>query len=93
MRVLILTRPDEDFIPFELGLLRAGAVPVLVDPGRALAEFAQCVREASVTALAAPAGLHALSLAFPSVFGGVRRRIVTAGRFPGGHSSARCPAN
>lgn len=82
-RVLVLARPDRHFAPFVLGLLRAGGSVVMVDPGRPLAEFLDCVAQAAPSALLAPPLLHALSPLFPRALGRVRLRFCAGGTYPG----------
>jgi acyl-CoA synthetase (AMP-forming)/AMP-acid ligase II len=82
-RVLILAQPDEHFVPFVLGLIRAGGVVVMVDPGRPMDEFLNCIAETEPAVLLAAPVVHAAAYLFPRAFGKVTRRIVTAGRFPG----------
>jgi olefin beta-lactone synthetase len=82
-RVILLARPDERFVPLMLGLIRAGGVVVLVDPGRAPAEFLECVTLVRPAGLVAPAGIQAASLLFPRAFGALRLRVCSSGRFPG----------
>ena len=80
-RVLILARPDEHFIPFLFGLLRAGGVAVFIDPGRPLKELLNCVREAQPSVLLAPPLLQAASALLPGL--PIRLRIVPSAGFPG----------
>ena len=91
-RLLVLTQPDETFVPLVLGLLRAGGVVVMVDPGRPVGEFLKCVAEARPTALLAKPVVHAFTRLFPHVFGQITLRITVGGRFPGALEMARLPA-
>ncbi len=82
-RVLILARPDEQFIPFLFAVLRIGGVVVFIDPGRPLGELFGCVRAAQPTVLFAPPLLQAAAAFLP-----LHLRIVPSGRFPGAVSLA-----
>ena len=90
-RVLILAQPDEHFAPFVLGLLRAGGVVAMVDPGRPLGEMMDCIAQLGPTGLLASPLVQALSLGFPKAFGKVKWRISARGRFPGAVEMARLP--
>ncbi|MCA9603169.1 MAG: AMP-binding protein, partial [Myxococcales bacterium] len=46
VKVAMLVPPTEDFFALAFGLLKAGAVPVLVDPGIGLAHLKACLGEA-----------------------------------------------
>ena len=49
-RVGLLVPPDRDFVVLAVGLLRAGVVPVLVDPGIGRRAMGDCLREADPAA-------------------------------------------
>ncbi len=46
VRTVLMVRPGLDFIALFFALFKAGAVPVLVDPGMGLKAVEQCLREA-----------------------------------------------
>lgn len=46
-RAVLLVPPGRDFFPLVFGLLRAGAVPVVVDPGMGLAKARRCLLESA----------------------------------------------
>jgi acyl-CoA synthetase (AMP-forming)/AMP-acid ligase II len=49
-RAVLLVPPGEDFFALSLALLKAGAVPVLVDPGVGAARLGRCLAEAEPAA-------------------------------------------
>lgn len=51
MRTAVMVPPDGNFFPLMLGLLKMGAVPVMVDPGIGLRRLGRCLSEAEPEAL------------------------------------------
>ncbi len=78
-RVLMMLRPNVDFIAVAFALLKIGAVPILIDPGMGRRSFLQCVAETEPTAMIGIPLAHALSRIFPQAFKTISRRV-TAGR-------------
>ncbi len=78
-RVLMLLRPNIDFIAVVFALLKIGAVPILIDPGMGMKSFRQCVSETEATAMIGiPIG-HVLRIVFRNSFKTIKT-FVTAGR-------------
>ena len=86
-RVLLLVPFGIDFITLVFGLFKAGAIPVLIDPGLGRKNFLHCVKEARPQAMIAVPKAHALRKFFPKPFRSVRT-CITVGRrwFWGGES-------
>ncbi len=78
-RVLVMLRPGIELIAVIFALLKAGAVPVLIDPGMGRKAFLQCVRETEPTSMIGIPLAHVLSRLFPAAFRSVRRRATHAG--------------
>lgn len=77
-RVLVLVRAGIDLIGLTYALFKAGAVPVLIDPGMGRAAFLGCVEQLAPTAFVGiPLG-HVIRLLFPKSFRSVKT-VVTAG--------------
>ena len=78
-RVLMMLRPNIDFIAVTFALLKIGAVPILIDPGMGRTAFLQCVAETEPVAMIGIPLAHVLSRLFPKPFRTIHRRV-TAGR-------------
>ncbi len=77
-RTLVLVRAGIDLIGLTYALFKAGAVPVLIDPGMGRNQFLRCVEDLAPTAFVGiPIG-HAIRLLFPKAFRSVTT-WVTAG--------------
>lgn len=80
-RVLLMVRPGSDLIRCCFALFKAGAVPVVIDPGMGLKHFLSSVRRTRPEALLGiPLG-HWISRAFPGTFRSVRQRVSVGSRF------------
>ncbi|MCA9797583.1 MAG: AMP-binding protein, partial [Candidatus Eremiobacteraeota bacterium] len=78
-RVLMMLRPNIDFIAVIFALMKMGAVPVIIDPGMGRKAFLQCVAETEPAAMIGiPLG-HVLRTIFPKAFKTITH-FVTAGR-------------
>lgn len=74
-RVLLLVTPGLSLIAVCFALFKAGAVPVVIDPGMGLRGFLRCVRHTAPSALVAiPRGIL-VSRVFRRAFAGVRSRV------------------
>jgi acyl-CoA synthetase (AMP-forming)/AMP-acid ligase II len=82
-RVALMVPPSLDFFALTFGLFRAGAVPVLIDPGLGLKRIKTCLREAAPQAFVGIPKAHLARW----LFGWQRRRwqtlIRVGGHFPG----------
>ena len=85
VRTALMVPPGGDFFGLAFGLLRAGAVPVLIDPGIGLARLRTCLAEVSPAGFIGVPRAHAARLALrwcPHA-----RLLVSAGRpVPGARS-------
>lgn len=78
VRVLVLVRAGIDLIGLTYALFKAGAVPVLIDPGMGRKAFLGCVEQLAPAAfIGIPLG-HVIRLLFPASFRSVKT-VVTAG--------------
>ena len=90
VRTVLMVPPGLDLFPLAFGLFRAGAVPVLVDPGIGLKHLKACLGNAEPEAFIGVPKAHAaraiLGWARPTV-----RTKITVGRrlFWGGHTLAQ----
>jgi len=78
-RAVLAVRPGIDFVVCVFALFRAGAVPVVIDPGMGKASLLQCIAQAQPDALIGIPLAHALSLRHRKAFGSIKQRV-TVGR-------------
>lgn len=86
-KTVLMLRPGPELFTVLFGLLKAGAVPVVVDPGMGVRRMLHCYRTAGADAFVGIPGAHAVRVFNRRAFRGVRT-VVTAGRrwFWGGHT-------
>lgn len=89
-RVCLFVRPDADLIACTYGLLRAGLVPVLIDPGMGRRALLSCVEKVRPDALIGVPRAHTAARLFRKSFVSVRLRVVVGGR---AHGAARTLAS
>lgn len=82
-RVCLFVRPSADLIACTYGLLRAGLVPVLIDPGMGRRALLACVERIQPHALVGIARAHTAARLFHKSFASVRLRVVVGGRAHG----------
>ncbi len=78
-RTLLMVRAGIDLIAVTYGMLKAGVVPVLIDPGMGRRAFLKCVADIGPVAMAGIPLAHAIRVFFPGSFRSVRV-AVTVGR-------------
>lgn len=79
-RVLLMMKPEAEFIALVLGLLKLGATVVLVDPGMERRTLLECIERAAPTVLVAAGRAHLLAAFAPRAFASVRRRWLAGWR-------------
>lgn len=86
-RTLLLLKPSHDFYGVIFGLLRLGAIPVLLDPRMGLKPLLACIAHTQPTAIVAIPPVHVVRLLARGTFATVTK-VYTAGRrlFWGGHT-------
>ncbi len=83
VRTVLMVRPGIDLFCLVFGMFRAGAVPVLVDPGIGRRHLKRCIDTAEPEAII---GVPAAQLAARALGWGrrtIRRRVTVGGRLPG----------
>lgn len=80
VRAVLAVRPGVEFFALAYGMFKAGAVPVMIDPGMGRKNMLACIRETEPAALVGIPLAHALSRAFPRAFRTVRRRVTVGPR-------------
>lgn len=86
-RTVLMVRPSLDFFALVFGMLKAGAVLVLIDPAIGRRALLSCLSEVEPEAFIGVPEAQVARLLFPGPFAKVRQ-VVTAGRrwFWGGHT-------
>ncbi len=79
IRTILMVKPSLDFFTIIFALFKAGAIPVVVDPGMGVTRMAACLKESEPEAFIGIPLAHVLRKIRPSFFGNVRI-FVTAGR-------------
>lgn len=82
-RVCLFVRPSADLIACTYGLLRAGLVPVLIDPGMGRRSLLACVEKIEPHALVGIPRAHTAARLFARSFRTARLRVVVGGRARG----------
>ena len=77
-RTLVMVRPGLELITLAYALFKAGAVPVLIDPGMGRRAFLRCVADTEPKALIGIPLAQIARLLFPAPFSSVER-VVTVG--------------
>ena len=78
-RVLVMVPSSIDFIAITFALFKAGAVPVLIDPGLGRRHVLNCIANAQPKGMIAVPLAHAARLIFPRAFKSIQLNV-TAGR-------------
>ncbi|MER7441706.1 fatty acid CoA ligase family protein [Micromonospora avicenniae] len=78
-RTVVMMPVGADLFAVIFGLLKLGAVPVIVDPGMGLRRMLRCYRAAGARAFIGVPAAQAVRLLRPDAFAGIRT-VVTAGR-------------
>ncbi|WP_067816581.1 fatty acid CoA ligase family protein [Nocardia inohanensis] len=78
-RTIVLVLPSPELYAIMLGLLKIGAVPVVIDPGMGLRKMLRCLRAADAEAFIGIPAAHAARVVFKRYFKDVRA-TVTVGR-------------
>lgn len=81
VRTLVMVRAGIDLITVTFALFKAGAVPVLIDPGMGLRSFLHCVKRTRPDALVGVPLAHAVRLLFPDSFSTVRHHVTVGSRW------------
>ncbi len=95
-RTIVLVLPGSELYAIMLGLLKIGAVPVVIDPGMGLRRMLRCLQAADAEAFIGIPQAHAARVVFRRYFRGVRVPVTVGRRwFWGGarlHAWGRRPA-
>jgi acyl-CoA synthetase (AMP-forming)/AMP-acid ligase II len=94
VRTALMVRPSIELYVLMFALFKAGAVPVLIDPGINRSQLKQCLREAAPEAFIGIPLAHAASILLGWARGSIRRRVTVNGRrwFWGGRTYAQLRA-
>ncbi len=78
-RTILMVRPSLEFFVLIFAMFKAGAVPVVVDPGMGIRRMLACLQESRAQAMIGIPPAHVLRVLRPAAFRGVRT-VVTVGR-------------
>lgn len=93
VKTLLMVRPSLDFFALVFALFKAGAVPVMIDPGMGLSRLLHCVQAAAPEALIGIPPAQAVRALRPRFFRSVRRHVTVGRRwFWGGRTLAQIAA-
>lgn len=79
VRTVLMVKPSREFFALTFGIFKAGAVPVVVDPGIGLKSLAQCLAEAEPEAFIGIPAAHAARIALRWARGTLTKHV-TVGR-------------
>ncbi|MGK7345813.1 MAG: fatty acid CoA ligase family protein [Candidatus Nitrospinota bacterium M3_3B_026] len=79
VKTLLMVPPGFDFLALVFALFRAGAPPVLIDPGMGKKNLLSCVAKAAPEAMIAVPRAHLARILYPRYFRSVKTQV-TAGR-------------
>ncbi|WP_405485902.1 fatty acid CoA ligase family protein [Nocardia sp. NBC_00511] len=80
-RTIVLVLPSPDLYAIMLGLLKIGAVPVVIDPGMGLRKMLNCLRAANAEAFIGIPQAHAARVLFRKYFRDVRVALTVGPRW------------
>ncbi|MFC9996033.1 fatty acid CoA ligase family protein [Nocardia sp. NPDC127526] len=80
-RTIVLVLPSPELYAIMLGLLKIGAVPVVIDPGMGLRKMLNCLRAANAEAFIGIPQAHAARVLFRNYFRQVRVAITVGPRW------------
>ncbi|WP_322489183.1 fatty acid CoA ligase family protein [Chloroflexus sp.] len=83
MRVLLMVPAGGPLISLTFALLKAGCVPILIDPAMGRRNLAQCIAEAAPEALIGAPRAHLLRLIFPRACATITRTVSVGPALPG----------
>ncbi|MCA8944911.1 MAG: AMP-binding protein, partial [Planctomycetes bacterium] len=86
-RTAFAIKPGIEFVETVFALFRAGAVPVVVDPGMGVDNMLKCIEEAEPTALVGIPAAHMLSKLKKRSFRTVKQRVTVGRRWLWGGAS------
>uniref|UniRef100_UPI002ACE83F2 AMP-binding protein n=1 Tax=Chloroflexus sp. TaxID=1904827 RepID=UPI002ACE83F2 len=83
MRVLLMVPAGGPLISLTFALLKAGCVPILIDPAMGRRNLAQCIAEAAPEALIGVPRAHLLRLVFARACATIKRAVSVGPALPG----------
>ncbi|MBX7185942.1 MAG: AMP-binding protein [Vicinamibacteria bacterium] len=91
--VLVMVPPGISLITLFYGILRLGAVPVMIDPGMGMRAFMKCVETTGARTLVGVPKAHVARLVFPRPFSSIERKFVIGSSFLGALGRALKPVD
>ncbi len=68
VKTLVMLKPSVPFFSCFFGLLKVGAVPVVIDPGMGIKRLLECIRDANPAAMVGIPAAHAIRVLLPRYF-------------------------
>lgn len=81
VKTVLMVRPSLEFFALTFALFKAGAVPVLVDPGMGVRRMLSCLRESQAQALVGVPPAHMLRTLCPRYFKGIKTTVTVGKRW------------
>ena len=81
-KVLVMLKPGIEFIAVVFALFKAGAVPVLIDPGMGVKNLLNCIKQTAPDAMIGIGKAQWVRMLFPSVFKSVNLFIAAGSGAP-----------
>jgi len=78
-RTVLMVKPGPEFFSLTFAIFKAGAIPVIVDPGMGIGRMLLCLKESEPDAFIGIPAAHALRVLFPKYFRTIKTSI-TIGR-------------
>jgi acyl-CoA synthetase (AMP-forming)/AMP-acid ligase II len=79
-RTVLMVRPGIDFFVLTFALFKAGAIPVMVDPGMGVRRMMRCLEESRPTGFIGIPLAHVMRRLFPRYFQSVRHAVTVGPR-------------
>lgn len=81
VRTILMVRPSLEFFVLTFALFKAGAVPVVVDPGMGLKRMLECQMESRPEAFIGISLAHVLRTVYPKYFKTVKRAVTVGNKW------------
>ena len=90
-KTLVLVKPSLEFYAMLFGLLKVGAVPVLLDPGMGPKRLFRCIEQTKPTTMVALSVVQLIASIFRAPFRSVKRKVTVGPKlFWGGRTLQQC---
>lgn len=80
-RTIVMVRPSLEFFVLTFAMLKAGIVPIMVDPGMGLSRMLSCLQESDARAMVGIPAAHVLRIFQPKYFRSVKTAVTIGPRW------------